>query len=86
MGVGFPEIGVLAQDTPRVGSVPGKVPQPVGWVSCAREHPGRSHSHTFVVFHYAGFIRGDLPNEPIESHTEKMGSSFNRNEQSQHLT
>lgn len=67
MAEGFPEIGVLAQDTPRVGSVPGKVIQPVGWVSCAREHPGRSHSHTFVVFHYAGFIRGDLPNEPIES-------------------
>lgn len=78
LGVGFPEIGVLTQDIPewavhrvrynnqwevqqpRVGNAPGKVQQP-----CAREHPERSHSHTFVVFHYARFIRGDLSKKPF---------------------
>ena len=44
---------------------------PLGWSPSCYEQgsiPESSHSHTFVSFHNARFIRGDLPNKAIVSH------------------
>lgn len=38
--------------------------------------PERTHSHTFVSSHKAGFLRGNLPIKPVESpaaYTQKGG-------------
>ena len=35
---------------------------------CCEQGISPSHSHTFVTFHNARFIRGDLPNKPIDSY------------------